>query len=424
MARLTFRGGIREIPAGGVGAPPLAMAGLFVASFALLPVYLFPSGGYQIADLPLALIILSALLFRTEENTFSRYLLWVAPFVAWAFLVNSVQYLRYSDIWPAKATAMLVYGPLLSFSFVKVFKAVLRKGSLLLVYLGVFASILACLLAKSGEETGRVALSFNDPNQLGYFGAVLQSLILIVRGFRRSSGIRSLWYDPADALVILFAHVFLALSFSRSAMGAFLFLDLCLFKNMVKDPKGSLGMWGLLFLAPIYFAAIDSDFLQRRLEARPHHFESEAFFNDLQERIVNPLRSMKELQLVTGTGAGLGDQGEEEQAGTVREDTEEVPKFLVDLLEAYGPVAWSLEPSIEAHNLFADLFRAYGLIGLALFVPWLFKLIWDSRRVPDALWVWMGLMTYNMGNNGIRFRSLWILIGLMVAVEGLRTKEA
>jgi hypothetical protein len=169
---------------------------------------------------------------------------------------------------------------------------------------------------------------------------------------------------------------------------------------------------------------IDSEFLQRRLEARPHHFESEAFFNDLQERIAKPLRSMKGLQMVTGTGAGLGDQTEEERGGPVPEETEEVPKFLVDLLEAYGPVAWSLEPSIEAHNLFADIFRAYGLIGLVLFVPWLFKLVWDTRKVPDALWVWMGLMTYNMGNNGIRFRSLWILIALIVTVEGVRKKTA
>jgi hypothetical protein len=33
-------------------------------------------------------------------------------------------------------------------------------------------------------------------------------------------------------------------------------------------------------------------------------------------------------------------------------------------------------------------------------------------------------MTYNMGNNGIRFRSLWILIALIVTVEGVRKKTA
>jgi hypothetical protein len=312
----------------------------------------------------------------------------------------------------------------LSFAFAKVFTALLRKSSLIFVYLGVFASILACLLAKGGEETGRLALSFNDPNQLGYFGAVLQGLILILRGYRRSSRISSLCYDLADALVVLFAHVFLALSFSRSAIGAFLVLDLCLFKNMVKDPKGSMGFWVLLLLAPLYFTVIDTEFLKRRLEVRPHHFESEAFFEDLKTRITKPLAAMKGLQVVTGTGAGAGVQAEEEAVGTIAAETEEVPTFLVNLLESYGPVAWQLAPAIEAHNIFADIFRAYGLVGLVLFVPWLFKLVWDTRKVPDALWVWMGLMTYNMGNNGIRFRSLWILIALIVTVEALRRKQA
>jgi hypothetical protein len=400
------------------------LALLLVGSLSLLPVYLFPSGGYQIADLPLALTILSALLFRTEQNTFSKYLLWFVPFMAWAFLINSLQLLRYSDIWPAKATAMLVYGPVISFALAKVFVILLRKGFIPYAYCGALASVLACLFAKGGEETGRVALSFNDPNQLGYFGAVLQGYILILRGFRKRSQIRSVWYDLADAFTVLFAHIFLALSFSRSAMGAFLFLDLCLFKNMLKDPKESTGFWVLLFLSPIYFTLIDTEFIQSRLEVRPHHFESEAFFEVLKERITKPLAAMKGLQIVTGTGAGLGDQAEEEIVGTATAETEEVDTFLVNLLESYGPVAWRLVPTIEAHNLFADLFRAYGVIGLALFVPWLFKLIWDTRRVPDALWVWMGLMTYNMGNNGIRFRSLWILIALIVAVEGLRSKSS
>lgn len=392
---------------------------LLVATFALLPVYLFPSGGYQIVDILLAVTVVTALFWRGAPSFFSPYLLWIVPFISWAFLVNALQFLRRSDIWFAKATAILVYGPTLSFAFARVFALLLRKGSLPYAYCGALASILACLAARGDAEAGRAALSFNDPNQLGYFAAILQGFILILRGYRRSANIASVWYDLADSAAVLFAHIFLALSFSRSAMGAFLVLDLCLLKTMVKDPRGSVGFWILLVLSPLYFTAVDSEFIQRRLDARPRHFEADVFLQDLKARIGKPLHAMKGLQIVVGTGAGLGYQREQEIAGTIPEEPEEIHEFLAELLESQGLVPWQQEGAIESHNLFADIFRAYGLVGLMLFLPWILKLVWDSRGVPDALWVWTALMTYNMGNNGIRFRSLWILIALIAAVQGL-----
>jgi len=47
---------------------------------------------------------------------------------------------------------------------------------------------------------------------------------------------------------------------------------------------------------------------------------------------------------------------------------------------------------------------------------WLFKAVWISRVLPEALWVWAGLLMYNIGNYGFRFRAFWIFLALMMVV--------
>jgi hypothetical protein len=373
---------------------------ILVVGMLALPMYFFPSGGYQVADIPLGIMVLIALWQGSERRLFSRRFLWSIPFLAWVLSVNSFHYVSRGDIWNIKGTAVLIYGPLLSFSFAVMFLVLLKKGGLRYAYYGLVASVLGCFVAKGYSDSGRAALSFNDPNQLGYFAAILEACVLILRSSRETLGKRSVWYELVEYGVILMAHVFLALSLSRSAMAAFLFLDACLLSSVLKSPRGVIGFGVAAAFAVSYVVWLNPDFIEKRLAARPEHFKKNGILHNLVLRITKPLEFMTDWEIVTGTGAGIQFQTEMGAFGVKREDI------------------------MEVHNMIVDVFRSYGIIGVFLFLPWILKMIWDARRVKGAVWVWAAILVYNMGNNGIRFRALWILIGLILAVAEMQRRSA
>ncbi len=373
---------------------------ILVACMLALPMYFFPSGGYQVADIPLGIMVLIALWQGSERRFFSRRFLWSLPFIAWVVSVNSFHYVSRGDIWNIKGTAVMIYGPMLSFSFAIVLFVLLRKGELKYAYFGLLASVLGCFVAKGYSESGRAALSFNDPNQLGYFAAILVGCVLILRSSRETLGKRSAWYEFTEYGVILMAHVLLALSLSRSAMAAFVFLDMCLLRHALKNFRGIIGFGVAAAFAVSYLVWINPDFIQKRLAARPEHFHKDGVLHNLEMRITKPLEFMTDWEIVTGTGAGI--------------------QFQRDM----GAFGTKQEGMIEVHNMIVDVFRAYGVIGVFLFLPWILKMIWDARRVNSGVWVWAAMLAYNMGNNGIRFRALWILIGLILAVAELQRRSA
>jgi hypothetical protein len=165
--------------------------------------------------------------------------------------------------------------------------------------------------------------------------------------------------------------------------------------NNNKNNQKRLPILASILIAITFILCFRPTFIQDRLATRPEQFGNQTMAEHLRSRLVDQFESFSGLEIFIGRGTGL--------------------KINSNLLKDLIPKSNTSDGYIEVHNIFGDVLRSYGLIGLSLFVFWVLKLIFNLKIFGDGLWVFAGLMMYNMGNNGIRFRAFWILISLLIA---------
>jgi hypothetical protein len=287
---------------------------------------------------------------------------------------------------------------MLLYSFKKIFLKVLSGSSIIFIYLGLIAGIIACLLAKGYSEDGRAILSFNDPNQLGYFAAILLASIVILIQYKNITKSNTMLLTIFDGSIIFISHYFLLLSISRSAMAAFIFIDLY-FLLSIRNIKILLSLFLCFLLSAVFLLFFRPQFISERIESRHGHFTKVNMASSLQDRLIDPLKSFGGFAIIFGGGDFVSKK-------------KTSPLFARESTGA------------EVHNIFGDLLKIYGLIGLALFLFWLIRFMCSIKIMKSGLWALTGLLIYNMGNNGIRFRALWIWIALLIAMEAfMRVKN-
>ena len=193
---------------------------------------------------------------------------------------------------------------------------------------------------------------------------------------------------------------FRIIALSRGAIIAIVILDIWLFKN-IREKKIFITMaLGLAIVGVILFI-LKPTFIEQKLEGRPgKKLDYESASEEAQGRVFSQIKILHGVQFIVGRGAGA-----------IRRET--------------GMTGQRLERGIgEVHNLFGDIFRSYGLIGLALSLNYFIRLIWSSRILPGGLWVWAAIMSYNMSHNGMRFGTFWVLMALMICmVSKLQKRE-
>jgi hypothetical protein len=369
---------------------------LIIAVLALIPAYILPSGGFQIIDFPLASIILITIISTKKFSINMNQVYYLIPLVSWAAVIDLSYLVLNNDISYLFGLAPVIYAPFIIYTFTIIYLRILRNNQISYIYLGLILSIVVSLTVKGVSEKGRAVLSFNDPNQLGYFAVILLSYIILLIRFKDIRNVNNLAYYCIDGLIILFAHYFMLLSVSRSTMAGILVLDVCLLKNI----------WKLkVFFPVILFVIISSlminffspDFIQKRFATRPGAFAEQGMDQQFKERALSPLNYLTGLQILVGRGQGGFGPKE---------------KGMLAFNRVNGYTG-------ESHNAFLEMLRGYGLIGLVLFLYWLGRAIWASRILHDALWVWGSLLIFNMGIYGLRWRGFWILLGLLFALVSL-----
>jgi hypothetical protein len=367
---------------------------LMILSIALLPVYKFPSGGFQLCDIPIFLIFLITVCKRNEANPFlANQLRLVFPYILWVILVNGVYSMfKGNYISYIVNSGTIVYGILTMYVFAlnmpKMF------FNLKYVYLALFLSIILTFTVKGHSEEGvRYLLSFNNPNQLGYFSVLLLANVAVLISWKKRNHLDKTWYSIGDLGLFLIAHYFAIISVSRAAIFAVVIIDLWLIKYLVKNNLPLLLLATMLVLSFALTMGVKSSFVQDKISGRGKSFNLGESFTENQQRLGSQLVFTNPLEFLVGAGKGRGD-----------------PAGQKNLLSSRN------YPYLEVHNLFGDILRSYGLIGLALFSVWMFKLIWDSRILSGAFWIWAAVLMYNMSHNGIRFRSFWILLAMLITI--------
>ncbi len=379
------------------------MMNLFlVAALGLLPVYVFGSGGFQLVDIPVLFLLWIALTSKYEKDQYLQAILWLLPFILWSVLVNCSYFLLITNMWFLKGAVTLSYDIVLLFCFSIIFTKILDKNNIKYIYLGLILSIILCLFVKGvpDEDVERVTLSFNDPNQLGYYAATLIVYVILLLKFKEINHYHKIAFYIGDVILIGFAHIFLSLCLSRSAMAAFLVLDICLLKN-TKNLRIFLPVFFCGLIALIFMLYVNPHFLEQRIAVRGTESYSEgALTEGFKERTLSTLNYLQGIEVLVGKGSGPSGK---------------VGMAAMQGVKGYGG---------EAHNLFVDALRSYGLVGLCLLAFWFIKAMLTTWKMKDALFIWMGLLAYNMGNNGVRFRPFWIVLALLFAMARYADKSS
>ncbi|MCP1198058.1 hypothetical protein [Notoacmeibacter sp. MSK16QG-6] len=353
---------------------------LIILGVALLPVYVFDSGGMQPSHLLLftySIIILIARGFPVRPWSVALVALFLYASAVESFyvilggdllfLINAVFFLFNFIVVAAIYTHVRETG-LKTLRFGVMFTAAIAFGAV--AYFGVNLSEL--------DGQGRPTGAFNNPNQLGYFSVCLLSFTYLL--YREKQ--LSYWMAAAIFSIAMFLAI---ASLSKAAMISN-FAVIVLALKPVRSRSAVLGwalagLIGLLYLFQQYQGGAFDDLLfVKRLANMAREGDS-----SLEARGYFAFLHGTPLHLLFG----MGTQNINEIVGH------------------------------EVHSTFASILNNYGLFGLMIFSAAIF--IWAAR-----LWQYFGLvgficltvppMAYGITHDGTRFTFFWLLFAASMAL--------
>ncbi|MBM4285368.1 MAG: hypothetical protein FJ128_08970 [Deltaproteobacteria bacterium] len=367
---------------------------LLILVFATMPVYLLPSGSLQVVDLFIVLLILvMACKLGPRSLASSMQVLYLLPFVIYAVALNTVYFaFNNHDLTYLKKAAEMLYVTSIIFTSAMVFSKMLLKGEFFPFFVGISLSVIVPFFIQGNYDIVwiRNALSFNNPNQLGYFTILVVSFMLLIKEnlAARYALLQKMRYRFLVWFVISMAHVMALLSLSKTTLASIFLLDLYL---LVRTPlKTTLPLIGgaLLLLGSIFV------FMPQYVNKYMDYIQTKANMDQLQERFNKNYYRIEftdEWQWLVGAGIGKADPTIDDK---------------------------------EVHNIFGAILKAYGLIGILLSMLWFGRLMHLSLSLNGGVMVVLALLLYNSFHNGIRFRSFWILSGFIVILASSLAQSA
>jgi O-antigen ligase len=352
----------------------------------LIPFYFFDSGLPQPADC-LSLVLL-LLLVRSWNGRlpgrFVRPLKLLMAFIVYVFLVNagwSVAMLTFTT--NAKegfllAPTFYVFNGLMFFTFFLMFQ---RYGEFLLwltVRLVLTSVLLQVVLATGLRRvSGRSTVMFNNPNQLGYY-ALLSACILLL-------GQKRLRLSTVQVTVGLAACSYLALlSASKAALASIAALGIAVLISKFR----TIVVAGLVFAILIF----TNNPFSTAIERAQRRIDNDQSLEFLEERGYDRIGQYPDYWIL-GSGEGAYNRYKE--------------------TSAIG--------SHELHSSMATLFFCYGVIGTVIFALFLWGTI---ARTGIRAWIIVGAgLAYGLTHQGLRFRLLWLLLGMVCALRELEARD-
>lgn len=346
---------------------------LLLIGTAILPVYVFGSGGIQPAHALLAAF--SGLVLLSHGIPFPAWSIMLFALFVHSFMLESLYVLSGGDLKFIINSIFFLYNFVLVCA---VYQYVRRNGLSIIVPGIIIAAAIALItllisgvdlqeLGSSGRSTG----TFNNPNQLGYFSVCLLSLSYL---FYRSGNI-AYWIAAGLFSISLFLAIS---SLSKAAMVAN-FVVIILALKPASSRKSLIG-WllgatiGVMVIFRLFQNGTFDEFLfmERLMNITSENdssLESRGYFAFLEGNA---------LQLLFG----LGTQGVDDIVG------HEVHSTFGSVINNYGLFGFLM--IFVACSLWAiHLWRFYGFIGLVCLAG------------PSML--------YGITHNGIRFAIFWLL---------------
>ena len=352
-----------------------------VAAYLVLKMfYVLGSGGAQPADVALAalaLLVVSPKRMLAFMRQYTVYLL----FLIWVIVINAVWSAIYVRLDFMLSASYYIFN---AFILITVYTIRYQSPDYFdrVIIVGLRVSIFIQLLFLLGGFSGRAVGTFNNPNQLAYWAVAVSSIYLLIR--RHSTR----WSDLPFLLGAAYACLS---SLSRSGTISVVAMLILWFWMALETPKRRLmgAMVGMLLALSL-----------------------------LQGVDIN--------QLVSG-GSTLSsfetriEQRQGENVTEVRNWDRISQYYKYNILGAGEGYFRRFESSrvlaIEIHSSFATLLFSYGIVGLGLFLAFLFRCV---RKIPWSLSVYLiPSLIYGITHQGLRFSFFWLLIGIMCSMGDL-----
>ncbi|HEY0986755.1 MAG TPA: hypothetical protein VGD80_06865 [Kofleriaceae bacterium] len=352
----------------------------------LMPFYVFDSGLPQPADL-LGLLLLFILIRRWNGKlrpSLARPLKSLIVFMLYVIAVNIAwSFILLTFTLDAKegflvAPSFYIFNGLTFLAFLLMFQ---RYGELLL-WLTARLVLISLLLQVAlafvvPRVVGRSIVMFNNPNQLGYYALLSASIVLL--------GQRRLRLSTIQIVVGLAASSYLALlSASKAALASIAGLGTLLLVSKLR----TIVLMSLVFVILLF---TDNPF-SKAMERAQMRIENDKSMQFVDERGYDRILTHPEY-CVLGAGEGAYNRFRET----------------------------SMIGSHELHSSMGTLFFCYGILGTILFCIFLWRTTSGS-----GLRAWIivaGVFAYGMTHQGLRFRLVWVLLGMVVALRELAIQD-
>jgi len=373
-------------------SPPLRMASIPQVTLALFVLtgmfYIFESGQIQPGHmLLLAGFALSLLLVWQAVPREGALYLALGLFLSWIILVNGFWLMWTGEFQFLKKTSLYIYNSIVLI-FVISFGCYdyerLRKTIWISCVVGLFIELLYIEMVPA--ETKRLAGTFNDPNQLGYWALLVMTCLLITTKDKRLGSV--------DVLAICAGMYAALLTLSKAAIiSSTLLLALAVAGCGLRRQAGWL--LGILFIAGLALQVSSGN---------------------LAERIT----SFAPVAAVVKDMSGMEEEGEEDIVKRGYRRLILYPEYLFlgagegDFARfGTGGRSRTGERDREFHSSLGNLLLSYGIVGLMLFLGLLAVIL------AGAPWTTVSyllpIMLYGLSHNGLRFSLLWVFFGLVFA---------
>lgn len=356
------------------------MACLLFLGVALLPIYVFDSGGMQPSHLILVIFLMLTLLIRgfpLEPWSIALLAIFLHAFAVESiyiilggnplYFINSVYFLFNLFVVTAIYLHVRAAGPK-PIRYGILFAAAIALGAL------TFSGVNLTDLGEDGRPSG----SFNNPNQLGYFSVSLLSATFLLYQ------VKQLGYWMAAAVFSI--AMFLAIaSLSKAAMIAN-FAVIVLALKPVESRSAKLG-WALASLVGIVYL------LQQY---------QNGVFDDLlfAQRLANMLNESDSSLASRGYFAFVDGNALQIFFGLGSQKINEIVGH-------------------EVHSTFASVLNNYGIVGLIIFafamLIWALRL-WQAFGFLSFFCITVPPMLYGITHNGTRFTFFWVLFAASMAL--------
>ena len=355
---------------------------LLLVGISFLPLYMWSSGGLQASHF--FLILYSSVFLWSRGIGYGKADLFLLLLLTVEIVRESFSVFSGASIQTFMPAVHLLFCLIIFNVFRRIFESekilqIMIAGFIISVGIAVFGVLFIGYSLSIDEGGSRAIGTFNNPNQLGYFSVCIFSIAFLLNLDKKISNY--------ILILLIVSSIFLCVaSLSKAAMISIglplTFVVFYIFKGRGKFGIGLL-LFGLLILSIWYFYSTGI-------------LEQYSFF----ERLKN-------------IGSQDDDNLEERGYGAIFQAS------VVELFFGFGYAGTTSVVGHEVHSTVFSFLAGYGLIGVTLFVTFLYfwaLKVWRTFHLSGLFMIVFPPLVYGIAHNGSRFTIFWILLALSFAV--------